>query len=86
MSRNDIKKQILYDEARETQDRFVTQFIQQQFNVPTSEAIRIWFSSKTKERIQNSEIQDIRMAYPTMCFGELEKELSENSMWFHSPF
>lgn len=86
MSNADIKLQIMYDNAKELQDKYVTQFIQDQMGVSPSEAIKIWFSSKTKERIQNSEFQEVRMAYPTMCYGELEKELSGDPMWFHSPF
>ena len=86
MNKKEIKMQILYDDAKEKQDRYVTEIIQQQMGLSASEAIKLWFSSKTKERIQNSDIPDIRLAYPTMCYGELEKELSDNPMWFHSPF
>lgn len=86
MRNAEIKQQIMYDNIKETQDKFVVQLIQSQMGVSPAEAIKIWFSSKTKDRIQNSELQEIRMAYPTMCYGELEKELSGNPMWFHSPF
>ena len=86
MRKKEIEMQILYDDAKEMHDRYVIELIQKHMGLSDSEAIKLWFSSRTKERIQNSDQPDIRLAYPTMCYGELEKEISGSPMWFHSPF
>lgn len=79
---NTVEEQLIINNAKENQDKYVVRILVNKYNMSISEAVRTWYLSKTRKRIQTSNVFDIRIAYPTKCLCELEKELDNDPFWF----
>ena len=72
---------------RNEQDKYVTAMIVSDTNMKLSEAIKIWYNSKTRKFIQdNQQYRSIRAATPARCYFELKLELAHDPNWMTEEF
>lgn len=86
MSKKEIDTYYLMKYIKDEQDSFVIKTIMDKMNKKFSEATKMWFASKTRDRIQQSKVESVKIASPARCFDELQKEMTNNPMWMHCPF
>ena len=70
----------------ENQDAFTCMLLQQEYNVSFGEAIRMWFSSKTRGMIHNDKGIDFSYVSPARCVDEYILEQENDPDWFNCDF
>lgn len=73
------------NEMYELQSKFVIEYLMKDKGYSISEASKLWYNSKTKFRLQDTEI-DYSYVAPTRCYDELLMELNNDPHWMKGQF
>lgn len=71
--------------AKELQTQLVIKFLMEDKGYKASQAAQIWYNSKTKAAIQDSD-EDLSYVAPTRCYDELLMELDNHPHWMMGSF
>lgn len=72
-------------DLQEMQTKYVIEYIMKEKGLPFSDAARIWYNSKTKQLLQDTE-EDYSFVAPTRCYDELLMELTNDPHWMKGQF
>ena len=68
------------EQMYEMQSKFVINFLVKDKKLKVGDATRIWYNSKTKQLLQDTEI-DYSYVAPTRCYDELLMEINNDPHW-----
>lgn len=72
-------------ELQEMQTKYVIDYLMKDKGLSLSESAKIWYNSKTKWLLQDTE-EDYSFVAPTRCYDELLMELSNDPHWMKGQF
>lgn len=73
------------EKLKEMQSKFVISYLMKDKKCSLGEATKIWYNSKTKAILQDSNI-DYSFVAPTRCYDELLMELYNDPHWMKGSF